>query len=168
MRKFLVGVLGSSLLALGLFTGGSASAAGANQKFVITETNNSSTFVGIGPISGEGVDHTLTSSDSEDGTFTETARTDFKDGSVYMSIQGTSASFNFNEKTCVGRFTGKGNFQVTGGTGAYDGATGSGTFTYRGSFTGCDEDSGSFSQIVRARGKVNLAGTGSTRASAVG
>lgn len=154
MRRAAIALIGVVLFTL---AGASpASAASANQRFVITDTSSASTFTAIGPISGSGRDVTLTSTDDDDGSFHETTRTDFANGSIFITVDGEETGFSYNEDTCVGRFKGKGTFEITGGTKAYAGATGSGTFTFRGSFAGCDEETGNYSSIVRARGNVTL------------
>lgn len=154
MRKFLVGIMGVGMMVMAT---GPASAASANQRFVITETPRGETFAAIGPISGIGTEVTLSESGDED-SFRETTRADFPKGSVFFTINGSTTGFKFNDKTCIGSATGKGTFDITGGTKAYKGAKGSGTFTFRANFTGCheDDDEGTFSSIVRARGRVTL------------
>ncbi len=72
----------------------------------------------------------------------------------------------FDERTCVGSFTFAGPFTVVSGTGAFQGATGSGSVQGRGGFvgertaTGCseDEDAGFFFVFATVTGNVTLPG----------
>lgn len=154
MRKAAIALVGLVLFAVAGAT--PASAASANQRFVITYSNSDTTFAAIGPISGLGHEMILSATEGDDGTFHETQRVDFGDGSIYIDVVGEETGFSYNEDTCVGRFKGEGTFEVTSGTKAYAGATGSGTFTFRGSFAGCDEETGAYSNVVRARGHITL------------
>lgn len=103
------------------------------------------------------------------GTFEETSDPDlvrfvFPDGSVILNAPSTEESEDFNERTCSGSFTFSGPFEIVEGTGAYEDATGSGTFEGRGRFIGrptpdgCSEEDGFFFLIVRVRGTVDLSG----------
>jgi hypothetical protein len=66
----------------------------------------------------------------------------------------------------VGTLTGSGTWAVSGGTGAYVGATGAGTLTLRANLffergpQGCSEDRGTSIGVIRATGHLRLPGGG--------
>lgn len=159
MKKAFAVVLG---IAFGIFgLAGTASAqAGGNQRFIVFGSGSggdeSATVIAFGPITGV-------------GTFEETADPDvvrfvFDEGSITLAVPSDEESEEFDERTCSGSFTFSGSFEIIGGTGAYEGATGSGRFQGQGRFfgertlEGCseDEDAGFFFFLVNATGNVTL------------
>ncbi|MDP9453852.1 MAG: hypothetical protein M3P97_10835 [Actinomycetota bacterium] len=161
MRKLtlMVGLVASLVLSA---SPASAQSSG-NQRFTVIisgrgeGTTDTARVVAAGPIRGL-------------GTFEETENPDvvrfvFPDGSITLDApeDESTGSEEFNERTCSGSFTFSGPFEIIEGTGAYHGATGSGTFEGRGRFIGrptaegCSED-GFFFLVVRVKGTVDLHG----------
>lgn len=159
MKKALAAVLG---LGLGLFglVGSASAQTRTNQRFIVLFSGSESepgTVIASGPIKGV-------------GTFEETADEDvvrfvFRNGSVTLNAPSEDEDEQFNERTCSGSFTFSGPWEIIEGTGAYEGASGSGTFEGRGKFFGeraagggCseDEDAGFTFLRVEVRGQVTL------------
>jgi hypothetical protein len=104
------------------------------------------------------------------GTFEETEDEDvvrfvFRNGTITLDAPSEEEDEQFDERTCSGSFTFSGSWEIIEGTGAYEGASGSGTFEGRGRFFGerapgggCseDEDAGFFFLRVEVRGNVTL------------
>ena len=71
------------------------------------------------------------------GTFTQTPGdvfeivVDLPEGSLFLLVEDTTRTVDTT--ACVVHFSGGGNVLVTGGTGAFSGASGSGTHSWRGS-----------------------------------
>jgi hypothetical protein len=63
----------------------------------------------------------------------------FAGGSVTVAHQATSQNQTQDPRTCLGRFTESGNYQLVAGTGVYRGVSGSGTYSARGVSRGCTE-----------------------------
>ncbi len=162
MRKVLAAVMGVGLGLLG-FAGSASAQTGTNQRFIVlgsgSDGNETSRVIASGPIRGV-------------GTFEETAdedvvRFNFRNGSITLNVPSEEEDEQFNERTCSGSFTFSGTWEIIEGTGAYEGASGSGRFEGRGSFFGerapgggCseDEEAGYFFFRVEARGNVTLPG----------
>lgn len=106
---------------------GPASAATGDQHVVILGQDDGGTVVATGPISGVGQDVV---------TGEETDQFASGQGSVTVNHHDTSGNQDFSDVTCVARFSVAGNCSIGGGTGAYAGATGTGTYTVRGLFVG--------------------------------
>ena len=75
----------------------------------------------------------------------------------HKTTAGTSHD-SFDPVTCYGTHTENGTFTVTKGTGAYKNATGSGTYTLKVTFIGCDESAQPdyFSLEIDATGTVTV------------
>lgn len=116
-----------------------------------------SQVVASGPIRGVGTVEF-------DETNEDIVRFVFPDGSITLDAPEDegSGSEEFNERTCSGSFTFSGPFEIIDGTGAYEGATGSGTFEGRGRFfgrptvDGCSEEDGFFFVVVKVKGTVSV------------
>jgi hypothetical protein len=84
----------------------------------------SGTVVATGPVTGQ-------------GTFTQTPGdvfeiiVDLPEGSLFLLFEDTSRAVDNNERGCVVQFSGTGTVVVTGGTGAFSGASGSGSLLAR-------------------------------------
>ncbi|HVL27683.1 MAG TPA: hypothetical protein VM390_06020, partial [Acidimicrobiales bacterium] len=114
-------LLGSTAPAVAATTG--------RQTFVVVLRDDTSTVYGSGPISGIGTF-------SEDPNNSDLVTFTFPDGSVTLAAPSTEESESFNEVACVGRFSFGGDYTIAHATGAYAGATGSGTFSGTGIFVG--------------------------------
>ena len=101
-----------------------------NQRFIATSTipgGNTGTVVATGPITGVG---TFVLPEGQ-GPGPLPAQFIFDDGTLFVTIVPNPPAIDFNPQTCVVLIRTSGTFQVTGGTGRFSGATGSGTFAGR-------------------------------------
>lgn len=87
----------------------------------------------------------------------------FPQGDQVLSTEFTGGSGGFNPLSCVGRGTSNGTFVVTGGTGQFASATGSGTFTGSGTTIarrlpegGCSESDVNRYSVVNITGSISL------------
>lgn len=164
MRKKITGVLMGAAMLVGM--AGTASAATNNQQFTIAarfgpDNTTSCQVVATGPIHGTG---TCTITDvSNTVTLVHIV---LPGGTVDLRAKQFNGTDNFNQRACVDQFTFQERFTILGGTGAFAGATGSGTDTGSGVFTaprtnkGCDQNQGSGFAVVTATGHVSLGGGG--------
>lgn len=138
------------------------SAQTGNQRFTVIVSGQGEGAPGIsqvvasGPIRGMGT-FEFSESDEDVVTFV------FPDGSITLDAPETGGSEDFNERTCSGSFTFSGTFEIIEGTGAYEGATGEGTFAGKGRFIGqrnpdgsCSEEDGFFFVVVKVKGTVSV------------
>ena len=153
MKKAIAGFAVLATVLLGAAGPASAKKMTPNQRFVISNVNDVGVVTASGPISGVGLD-------LEDSETHSTFK--FTNGSVSITHIDSSSKDNFNDSTCTGRFSGKGNWTIDSGTGAYAGATGSGTYTFRGVASalktkdGCDDNGGTFSFTANVKGWTNI------------
>lgn len=117
-----------------LFTGGTAWAE-EQQNFTLLGVNSeTTTVIATGAIIARGVEEVIEETfNDETGEFTLITSFVFEDGTVFATVEATT-SFTFNELSCLGRFTGTGTYDITGGSGDFEGATGDGTVKARGTF----------------------------------
>lgn len=102
-----------------------AEASGDQDWVVITTPGQPTRVVASGVVNGVGtVTDFLTL--NPDGTFDNFAIQHFPDGTLLYHGMGTF-TLNVDPRTCIGRGDVIGPFVITGGTGAYEGASGSGT-----------------------------------------
>jgi len=160
MRK-IIGVLVAAATLVGM--AGPASAAAGNQRFTIVarfaETGNTACrIVAVGPIRGTGT----CTVDQVSETVTILHVT-LPGGTVDLKLKEFQSSDDINEQACIDNFTFKETLKVTGGTGAYANASGSGTDTGSGIFAvdrkpggGCDESHGHGAVVVNATANVKL------------
>ncbi len=82
----------------------------------------------VGPIQGRGYERFISEGPGpEPGTGVTTTELVFPEGSVFLTVTAT-AETRFNQRACIGFNVARGEWVITGGTGAYAGATGQGTF----------------------------------------
>lgn len=119
-------------------TTASATIAPGAERFVMTFH----TFDGVdqptrvsaaGPIQGAGTE-TQTDVDTPNGEYVAFTW-HLRAGDVYL-VASEDYTMTFDVPACTAKALGSGTWTITGGTGDYAGATGSGTFTDHGSFTG--------------------------------
>lgn len=127
---------------------GSATGTTGSQRFSISATDNGGTVWASGPISGSGRDKPL--SENLDKFI-------FPAGSVLVSHHATSQNQTFDPRSCLSRFTESGTYQLSSGTGAYRGVTGSGTYTAKGTARGVRTATGC-SATPRSRYFVSASG----------
>ncbi len=154
-----VAVLTSAIVMLGGFAGpASATRAGGTQRFTIILTGPTGGLVlarGAFTAAGRDVEN-QTSATTGTSAFT------FADGTITAShTDDPGGRSSFNPAACVGRFSATGTFVVTGGTGAYAGISGHGTYRVHGFFieartpTGCGAQIGGLT-VIRAAGPVSF------------
>ena len=162
MRKALAAIMGVALGVVG-FAGTASAQARTNQRFIVlfsgSNGNETSRVIASGPIRGVGT--------FEETTDEDVVRFVFPNGSITLNAPAEEEDEQFNERTCSGSFSFSGPWEIIEGTGAYQGASGSGTFEGRGKFFGerapgggCseDEEAGSFFLRVEVRGNVTVGG----------
>ena len=112
---------------------GAASAETGPQRFVLYQAPGEENFTvyATGPISGIGTDYLLTEGVGPTGSTQRTTETVFPNGSTFNTLTVQENSLAFDPRTCVARITGRSHLEITGGTGAYEGATGSGEVTFQ-------------------------------------
>jgi hypothetical protein len=96
-----------------------------------TQEGTPETVVANGPIHAKGTDTTI--SDTQD-TLT------FPAGTLSLTHKAQKSRDHSDPVTCLFRFTERGTYEITGGTGDYAGATGHGTYTVKAMGVGCDEN----------------------------
>ena len=136
--------------AIGFGTGAGASST-PTQYFTVVQTSatGTQTVVAAGVISANGTD-TIVSHRRD--TFV------FPTGTLNIIHQRVSGSQTFDSRTCVFAFSEKGTYVVTGGTGAYTHALGSGSYQLNGVGQGCShtDPPTSFALTVMAHGPLTL------------
>jgi hypothetical protein len=159
MRRF-TGAVGVLCVFAGLF--GSASAEKSNKQkwLVLTRTGEPTKVVATGTINASGtVIDTLTL--HPDGTFDNLATQMFPDGNLFYHGAG-SFQLSVNPRTCIGEGDVVGPFQITGGTGAYAGASGEGValislrFWFDKTDTGCSQVPARVHGVAKAEGTLTL------------
>ncbi len=123
----------AGLLMLGLPQG--ALAETDNQRFHVTYSGPvdpadppERTVTAAGPIHGKGFERLISEGPGpQPGTFQTTVEWVFPEGSVFAIVTGGTDDFRFNENSCKSIRRISGQWEITGGTGAYTGATGEGT-----------------------------------------
>ena len=113
-------------------------------------TETDATVLGFGPIHAKGIDHVV--SDTED-VF------EFPDGTVSVTHTPKKSNDSFDPATCLATFWERGSYQITGGTGDYEGASGHGHYRVSVLAVGCDENAppDPFTLTIRAKGPLFLA-----------
>jgi hypothetical protein len=162
MRAKLAGVVAAVAVALvGVAAPATAQMAGNEHFVIIARLGNfgvtSCRVAATGPVSGAGtctVDQV-----SETVTVVHLL---LPGGTVDLTATQTENSDQFNPQTCVGRFTFTESWEITGATGAYAGATGSGTDKGTGVFHGppqhCDPSQSTGQIVARGTGTVSIGG----------
>lgn len=117
-------------LALALPALPAAASGDAAQRFVITGTEDHARVVASGVVNATGVDVPLTVEQGEDGAIAGTDRFDFADGSMSLAFRGTLRETPTGAP-CTSRVRIDGTWEIDGGSGRYEQASGSGRFTIR-------------------------------------
>lgn len=130
-----------------LAAGGGAVAAPADerdprQRFSVTfrsvdGVDDPAVVKGRGPINGSG---TVTQTENPRNTFQMVL--DLPRGTVRMTAVERDAPVRFDPATCTATFDSDGTWRITGGTGQYAGARGSGEFTDHAELTGARDENG--------------------------
>jgi hypothetical protein len=159
MRLFIASAVGLLCILAGLSS--SASARDTNQHWVvITNPGEPTRVVARGAVDASGtVIDVLTL--NPDGTFDNLATQVFPDGNLFYHGAGTF-EFTLNPRTCHGTGRVLGPFQITGGTGAYAGASGEGVARIRLRFffdkteTGCSQQPAKVYAVAHASGTLTI------------
>ncbi len=135
VRKLLVFLLAVVLLPIGL--GGTAAAETGRQIFLLSELPGDEHIrvTAGGPIRGVGVDEVLVPEEEDPATGQIVGKDAFRfseDDAVFVTLYVTiTEEFTIDPRSCIGRLSGNLDWEITGGEGKYEGATGSGTGTFR-------------------------------------
>lgn len=135
------------LVAFGLAGTASAATTGFQtfDVYAVGSPSTPRTVAASGPIAGVGSVVLGSETDGPDGTRIATTTWVFRDGSVFATLT-FRARASFDSHSCVASTHFTGTWRITGGTGRYAGATGSGTVSgtisayYRRSASGCSSD----------------------------
>lgn len=112
-----------------------------------------------GPIQGKGYQEFISEVPAaEPNTFIGTTQLVFPDGSVFVTLTSTG-ELRFNEHACKAFNAGWGVWTITGGTGAYAGATGQGTYEGRNTLSGERNPDGCPAEPDRLVSNLRLEGT---------
>lgn len=130
---------------------GTASGTTGSQRFSISISGTSGPVYASGPISGSGTDIEFNR-----GRRAGTDKFVFPAGNVFVSHNATSQNQSFDPRSCLTQFTESGTYQLTSGTGAYRGVTGSGTYSARGTSRGCDPKTATSRFFITASGWTSL------------
>ena len=134
IRKLLVFLVALVLIPLGLE--GTAAAETGRQTFVLSQLPGDEHIrvTAAGPIRGVGVDEVI-SEEEDEATGQIIARDVFRfspNDAVFVTFYVTvTQPFTVDPRTCIGRLSGTLSWEITGGEGRYEEATGSGTGTFR-------------------------------------
>ena len=113
----------------------------------------------MGPIEGRGIDLLISQGPGpEPNTFESAGQMVFPEGTLFLAYTGTF-EFRFNARACRATTTVSGSWVITGGTGAYTGATGQGTFEGRNILTGERTPDGCPPQADRLISNLRFVGT---------
>jgi len=130
-----IAVLGAVTLSiLGLAASASAASGSRNQHFVALQTstaqNATAIVIASGPVHARGTDIQVTPNRDK---FV------FPKGTLTVLHKAGHSTDAFDPATCYGTHTETGTYQITGGTDAYKGAHGHGTYAVKVSFVGCSQ-----------------------------
>ena len=112
----------------------SARAETGTQRFTLYQAPGEENFTvyAAGPISGVGTDYLLDEGvDPTTGATQRRTETVFPEGSTFNTLTVRQNTLSFDPRTCVARVVGTSHLEITGGTGAYEGVTGSGEVTFQ-------------------------------------
>ncbi len=163
MKKFTTGVAAALLagaMAMTAFTSqASAQPAGGTERFTIIQASeNGGKVIATGAFTAVGTDVEQPSNGpSATSTFV------FPDGTITVTrTDNPGGTGDFNPVACVGHFTNTGTYVLTGGTGAYSGISGGGTYSSRGTMiaartpSGCGDTPIAVFGVGRAHGPVSF------------
>ncbi len=164
MTRTLLAAVTSGLVLLSLAGTASAATTGPQTFFVYAAgpPDTARTVVASGPITGVG--SVVLGQDVAGPGGTRIANTTwvFRDGSLFVTLTYTFQS-SFDSRSCVAASHLRGTWRITGGTGRYAGATGSGTFSgpnnayYTPTASGCSSNQYLQVTMFSYRGTVTVA-----------
>lgn len=165
MRKLLATAVGALALVAAMSAPAAAATSGS-QTFVVAFRNTTGSVAAYGVVNGSGsVANVVPEVINPDFTFVETDRLTLSGGTIDVRFAGqvNPSAFSPDPRTCVAKTTGSGNWTIVGGTGAYAGASGGGTFTfpaylfYGPTAQGCTSEPTLTLAFVTAVGNVSVA-----------
>ncbi len=136
MKKIALAMLAATLV-VGTGAGPAGAGGGDNQRFKIVfvgdsvNTQDEAKVVASGPIVGTGTAFIVGTTIEPDGTFVDAYRVEFPSGSFVTTVAGANDSFSLDPRSCLLRLTARGTFEISEGTGAYEGVEAQGTFGFR-------------------------------------
>lgn len=151
-HHLVLGLISALTLTVGGAVPGAAAARSHSgiEHFLVVQTSDTGSppIIGKGPIHAAGTDVQV--NDSRD-------RFVFPQGALRIRHHAKASHESFDPKTCLGTFSERGVYTVTGGTGAYSHVTGHGRYKVQGYFIGCDENDPSnvLSVTIRAHGPLS-------------
>ena len=165
--RFVIGTLTVALVLAGTSSPALA-AEGGDQQFllVVPEGTTKGDVVATGVFDGTGREKVVTEEFEEDGTGTVVTKFVFDEGKVFLTVEITSSTFEFDEETCAGSGTATGTYAITGGTGIFKKAKGGGEATAEFAFDEekndkgeCVEDENSGVFFAKLVGELKLKGS---------
>ena len=160
------GALAALVAVVALFGwSGAASGQTGTQRFVLYQGPDDENFTvyATGPISGVGTDFLLDEGVDPSGRTQRMTETVFPEGSTFNTLTVQENSLAFDPRTCVAQITGRSHLDITGGSGAYEGVTGSGEVTFRAisiaerTPTGCSRTNARTYSVAYITGTASLA-----------
>ncbi len=133
LRHALLALVVAGLAVIGLAAPAGAQAKSGTEHFLALSNSSSSkrlTLIGIGPIHARGVDFQLSATKD---------RFKFPDGALLIKHNPKHNHNTSDTKTCLQTYTESGTYKITGGTGAYKGATGNGKYALTILAVGCTQ-----------------------------
>lgn len=127
----------------------------------VAGASNAGPVFATGPITASGSAVNSGFVVDEFGQFVGSNQLRFDQGTIFVDFEGQLDSFSVDPRTCVTRITGHGTWEVGDASGAYEGTTGSGTFTNdvtligRRTATGCSTQTTEVSRIT-LEGEVDV------------
>ena len=161
MRKTVGMVAGLCWLLLSQAGPASAAVSGPQEWIITTRSGRPPTVIAYGTVHAAGYVTDFLDLQLEAGTFDNYAIQTFPDGTLLYHGQGT-ARLTVDPSTCVGKGRFVGPFVITGGTGRYAGATGTGTaigdlgFLFMRTAGGCSQQPSSVWGVARATGQLSI------------
>lgn len=160
--KKIAALLGGAVLFLLVQAGPSWAATSGPQTWTVVSRNGQPTrVVASGVVNSAGTVKDYLTLHLASGTFDNFAVQTFPEGTLDYHGQGT-AVLSVDPVTCVGKGRFVGPFVITGGTGAYAGATGSGTaigdltFIFARTPTGCSQTPVQSWGVAHATGELTI------------
>jgi hypothetical protein len=161
MRRTVALLAGVVWLVLSQAGAAFASVSGPQSWVVVSRSGQPTRVAAYGIVNAVGTVTDVLDLHLESGTFDNLATQTFPDGTLLYHGSGT-AVLQVDPRTCVGTGRFVGPFLITGGTGRYANATGSGVaigdlgFLFAHTTTGCSQFPVQFWGVARATGQLTL------------
>lgn len=162
--KRVISVVAAVAVGVLAWAGPAAAYPAGNQRFTVIFSGAEEApgrVVASGVVNGVGTDVTV----SQDDSTTVDEITFPGQGTLFVTINfDPGPEPSFDSRSCVSRFSGTGTLTVTGGTGRFVGASGTGSVSLKGIFVGrrtaqgCSEEGGRSFVVATVNGTLHLAG----------